>query len=118
METYQFGKTLFKNKPNNKLKFYCKVAYSRKNKAKKYGGKWDEFHKLWYFEYEAEEYEKNRYLNTNEFKPVFVELIGYVECVYNEESILNEGLRRYREYVASTIREYRVGEENLKLFNI
>lgn len=112
MSEYRFGKSKVQTikevikevkKPEANLRIYCKVAYSRKEKAKKHGGRWDQYHKMWYFEYDANEFETNKYLNTNEFIPEFVELSGVAECIYNDEIILAEGKRRQKEYMSSQI---------------
>jgi hypothetical protein len=62
---------------NEIVKLYCDVPYKRKDEAKQKKAKWDMDKKMWFFEYDLNEFFKNKELHTYDFEPLGPKIINF-----------------------------------------
>ena len=60
-----------------KLRLYCNIPYKRKDEAKQKKVKWDMDKKMWFFEYDLNEFFKNKELHTYDFEPLGLKIINF-----------------------------------------
>ena len=90
-----------------KIRIYINSSYNQKEEVKNLGGKFD-FNglKKWYFEYNTEDFKKNKKLYTFQFPPHSVNIIGDYNYKSSksetEQLFLNECKNRWNRHFIKT----------------